>query len=292
MITQINLLGYITIKGVIRCLTGIHVGGSADSIDKGGIDSPVIKNPVTNEPYIPGSSLRGRIRCTLEKALKKSLQKLVENIWIHLGEDEKDIAASEVCRIFGTTKRECTIPSSLIVRDCLLRDESRKVYMDGRLPITEAKMETAIDRVSSAAHPRTIERVPSGAEFEFELIYKVQSDVEGNFDSDDNQNVKDDIKKLLWALEIIENHDGLGGHTARGYGQVKFVITKLDAYKVDLVTNAFKGIEKGFECTLKDYGCDKTDYNCLIKEYVSKICFLEQCPEQDKESKPVNENKD
>ena len=43
---QIKLLGYITIKGFIQSLTGIHIGGSSDSIDKGGIDSPVIKNPV------------------------------------------------------------------------------------------------------------------------------------------------------------------------------------------------------------------------------------------------------
>jgi CRISPR-associated protein Csm3 len=290
MITQINLLGYITIKGVIRCLTGIHVGGSADSIDKGGIDSPVIRNPVTNEPYIPGSSLRGRMRCILEKALKKSLDELVENIWIHIGKDEDDIATSEVCRIFGTSKKECTIPSALIVRDCLLSKSSREKYMDGRLPVTEAKMETAIDRVTSGAHPRTIERVPSGAEFEFELVYKVQSGAQGNFDESDNQNVKEDIEKLLWALEIIEKHDGLGGHTARGYGQVKFIVTNLDAKKVDIVTPAFEKKEGGFEYTLKDDDSDKTDYNILKSKYVNNICFHKECPQVNEETKTTNED--
>ena len=57
MSRQIKLLGHVTISGEIEALSGLHIGGIADSIDKGGIDHPVIKNPVTNEPYIPGSSL-------------------------------------------------------------------------------------------------------------------------------------------------------------------------------------------------------------------------------------------
>ncbi len=275
MAYQINLLGYITIKGVIRCITGIHVGGSSDSIDKGGIDSPVIKNPVTNQPYIPGSSLRGRMRCILEKATGKHLDKLVSGIYIHKGEQHNEGESCEICRSFGTTHKKVTIPSPLIVRDSLLTKRAQNEYMDGRLPVTEVKTETAIDRITSAAHPRVIERVPAGAEFSFEFTYRVQSNGNGSFTTQSNQEVRDDINNILWALEIIEKHDGLGGHSARGYGQVKFVITGMESKKVDLTTNAFSGGSHGFQYTLTHKEDEATDYDTIKKNFVSKIEFPE-----------------
>ncbi len=78
----IKLLGYVKITGGIEALTGLHIGGTADSIDKGGIDNPVIKNPVTNEPYIPGSSLRGRIRALLEKKTGAVLSEMTKDVWL------------------------------------------------------------------------------------------------------------------------------------------------------------------------------------------------------------------
>lgn len=270
MSKQIKLIGYVTIKGVIESLTGIHVGGTADSIDKGGIDNPIIKNPVTNEPYIPGSSLRGRIRSILEKALGKDLDQLVADIYIHRGETDTDPKSCEICHIFGTTTEKHTIPSILIVRDCLLNEDSKKEYMDGRLPITEAKMETAIDRITSAAHPRTIERVPAGAKFDFELIYRVQSDETGCFSEEDNSTVKNDLKLILLAMELIEKKCGLGGNTSRGYGQVKFIIENLEAIHVDLKTNAFSDVTKGYE---RGVTTGDTIYSDLKSKYVDKISF-------------------
>jgi CRISPR-associated RAMP protein, Csm3 family len=260
MSKQIKLIGYVTIKGVIECLTGIHVGGTADSIDKGGIDNPIIKNPVTNEPYIPGSSLRGRIRSILEKALGKKLDKLVADIHIHRGETDTDSNSCEICRMFGTTTEKHTIPSTLIVRDCLLHEDSRNEYMDGKLPITEAKMETAIDRITSAAHPRTIERVPAGAKFDFELIYKVQSDEKGDFSEENNSNLKEDIKLILLAMELIEKKCGLGGNTSRGYGQVRFIVETLDAKEIDLKTDAFADVA---ENSKHGYDEENTNYDGL-----------------------------
>ncbi|HWQ47599.1 MAG TPA: type III-A CRISPR-associated RAMP protein Csm3 [Methanosarcina sp.] len=242
---QIKLIGYIKIIGEIESLTGLHIGGTADSIDKGGIDNPVIKNPVTNEPYIPGSSLRGRMRSLLEKKTAKFLSPMTSNkeIWmeIYKADDEKynnnkaqstiDAMNSEVCRVFGNSASYENVPSVLIVRDALYTDETRKKYMQGGrggLPITEAKMEIAVDRITAHALPRTIERVPAGARFHFEIIYKVQTYENGklevtstdvNTKSDDK--IKADLVNVLWALEQIEIHDGLGGNTSRGYGQVK-----------------------------------------------------------------------
>ena len=278
MSKQIRLLGYVTITGVIESRTGIHVGGTADSIDKGGIDSPIIKNPVTNEPYIPGSSLRGRIRSILEKALGKELDKLVADIHIHRGETDTDPNDCEICRMFGTTTEKHTIPSTLIVRDCLLNAGSKKEYMDGKLPITEAKMETAIDRITSAAHPRTIERVPAGAKFDFELIYRVQSDEKGVFSEKNNSNVKEDIKLILLAMELIEKKCGLGGNTSRGYGRVRFIVGTLEAQEIDLEIKAFADSIKGY---VRDKTEDDTIYGDLKSKYVDKILFPISQPEED-----------
>ncbi len=269
---QINLLGYVTITGIIKCITGIHIGGSADSIDKGGIDSPVIRNPVTNQPYIPGSSLRGKMRCFLEKWLGKELDELVSGIYIHNGKKNNSAESSEICRIFGTTYKDCVIPSSLIVRDCLMNPKSLEDYMDGKLPITEAKTETAIDRITSAAHPRTIERVPAGAEFEFELIYKVQSNDRGQFPPESDTNVREDIKKIVTALKFIEKYDGIGGHTARGYGHVKFIVNSIEAIKTDLKTKAFESDRNEYQKPEEEASTNFTD---LVDNHVQKISFLE-----------------
>ncbi len=289
-VKQIKLLGYVTISGTIKCVTGIHIGGSADSIDKGGIDSPVIKNPVSNQPYIPGSSLRGRMRSILEKAYGLHLDKLVSDIHLHhWQEDNRE--SKMICRTFGgfpseeksgeKVKKDGTIPANLMVRDCLLTEHSRAIYMHKKLPITEAKMETAIDRITSAAHPRTIERVPSGAEFEFEMIYKVQTNCKGEYTEEDNNNLRSDLENLLWVLEIIEKKDGLGGHSARGYGQVKFEISNVSPTQIDLSTKRLNGDSTEQE---KDY--------LFWREEIKKISFPEQAAGKDiaKENQNQTEN--
>jgi len=252
-IKHIKLLGYIKISGEIEALTGLHIGGTADSIDKGGIDNPVIKNPVTNEPYIPGSSLRGRMRSLLEKKTAQALHPMTKEIWMEMydqnaekykSDKEKstiDALSSQVCRVFGNSASYESIPSILIVRDALLSKKNtenycRENYIKNGLPVTEAKLEIAVDRITAHAMPRTIERVPAGAQFSFEIIYKIQtasftSPVDENGKPTDallhqingTENIKEDIDNILWALAQIEKYDGLGGNTSRGHGQVKFI---------------------------------------------------------------------
>ncbi|NTV41644.1 MAG: type III-A CRISPR-associated RAMP protein Csm3 [Candidatus Moranbacteria bacterium] len=270
---QIKLLGYIKITAEIEALTGLHIGGTADSIDKGGIDNPVIKNPVTNEPYIPGSSLRGRIRSLLEKKTAKVLSPMTNDIWMEIYKvDDKvysnnkakstiDAMNSEVCRVFGNSASYESVPSVLIVRDALYTDKTREKYMQGGkggLPITEAKMEIAVDRITAHALPRTIERVPAGARFAFEVVYKIQSvsfisaiDEKGkpkkveSYMADANV-IKKDIENIIWALKQIEENDGLGGNTSRGHGQVKFSNLTI---KHEVFENDFK---QKIEHALKD----------------------------------------
>ena len=56
----------IDLRGEIELLTGLHIGAGDLEMRIGGVDNVVIRNPRNNEPYIPGSSLKGKIRSLLE----------------------------------------------------------------------------------------------------------------------------------------------------------------------------------------------------------------------------------
>src|SRR3989338_7056307 len=226
-----NLLGKIIITGTLECLTGMHIGASRENMEIGAIDSPVVRVPVTREPYIPGSSLKGKMRALLEKALPKIPNRPIgSDVKVHVCNNAETAIQCEVCRVFGSTGKDGgkNFPARLIVRDLYLTRESmaRLSDIDTGLQYTEWKFENAIDRVTSAANPRQIERVPRGAEFAFELIYNVE----------DVAQLKDDLKNIKLAIDIVEA-DALGGHGSRGYGHVKFNIEKIEGKTI----NGFKG---------------------------------------------------
>ena len=179
------LHGHIIISGLIVCRSGILVGGAEDTLQIGGIDRSVIRNPLTGEPYIPGSSLKGKLRSITEKIVKGPNGSPLranrrgdnkDRIWRHECDDFNDGKNCQLCRLFGSIGREAennNYPGALLVRDSSLSNTDR-LLQDG-LAITETKMENAIDRLTSAAHPRTFERVPAGAEFAFELVYRIET---------------------------------------------------------------------------------------------------------------------
>jgi len=220
-----NILGKIQISGKIKCLTGLHIGTSKENMEIGAIDSPVVRDPITREPYIPGSSIKGKMRSLLEKALAANLGIIGTNgrrnigtrnneVWVHVCDDAQTALNCPICRIFGSTGHNGgkNFPSRLIVRDAYLTKESVEKLsdIDTGLQYTEWKFENAIDRVTSAANPRQLERVPRGAEFDFELIYNVE----------ENINLQVDLQNLNLALELIQL-DAVGGHGSRGYGKVE-----------------------------------------------------------------------
>jgi CRISPR-associated protein Csm3 len=277
MTQQIRLLGHLTITGEIEALSGLHVGGTADSIDKGGIDHPVIKNPVTNVPYIPGSSLRGRLRSLLERKNGRPLNEMATGIWMEIY-SKKDFPAdsyarakaSEVCRMFGNAQSDPGLPSILIVRDAHYTSKTSREgeFMQGGLAVTEAKMEIAVDRITAQALPRTIERIPAGARFDFAIIYKVQTNDKCEFDSNaDNAVLQQDLKNILWALEEIETHDGIGGNTSRGHGQVKFHLRTLTVKNFVGLASDGCPQKPGNLDTEKDYSFD------AFQTAVSEIAF-------------------
>lgn len=215
------------LTGQIELLSGLHIGSGNTEIHIGGTDNPVIKNPITQEPYIPGSSIKGKMRSLLEwhlgvvgetdgaplsfKHLKKLDGKVIkqakELIKLFGGAPDGDIA-KELLDEIG--------PSRLAFWDCSL-DKNWVADMDKKhLLLTEVKMENTIDRIKGTAeHPRNTERVPATAKFDFNLTIRVHGRDEDLTDT------------LLVGLKLLE-YTGLGGSGSRGYGKIKFLNLKLD----------------------------------------------------------------
>lgn len=190
------------IKGTITLETGLHIGGSKSSLEIGGIDSPVIKT-AKKIPYIPGSSLKGKLRSLLAKEHGASkIEKEPENLK----------------KLFGFSGNNAEI-TRLYVRDALLDvkhfDETfNKETLD--LDYSQEKVENKINRAKgSAEHPRHIERVPEGAIFNFELVLNV-------YEGDD-----DYIDLIKGAFNLLED-DYLGGSGSRGYGKVKISLKPVE----------------------------------------------------------------
>jgi len=243
---SIGLFGHVVIKGKIIANTGLHIGASADTVEIGGIDTPVIKHPITFEPYIPGSSLKGKMRSLLEKinvgdmglSYNRTVVSGKKPIKQHICDDILQALECPVCRVFGSTgKGERSVnmsnqnhPARIIVRDAVL--SNKRFLIPDALLITEAKMENVLDRVTAHAVPRTIERVPAGAQFNFEIIYKVEGTGNNSgIQNADKDKIKIDVKNILLLLRTIER-EGLGGNISRGHGQVSFELTDFFYQKV------------------------------------------------------------
>ena len=215
-----KLVKKIKIQTSITLVTGLHIGGSSENVEIGGIDNPVIKLATReNQPYIPGSSLKGKMRCLLEQAAGAS----------QVGMN------SEVNNLFGITENKNlktdNQPSKLIVRDAMLTEESKESLLACNsldMPYTENKWENVIDRTKGVAeHPRQSERVPAGAVFNAEFILNI-------WDDDNEEELMALFEK---GIRLLEN-DYLGGSGSRGYGQIKFGEMKKTALSED---NNWKG---------------------------------------------------
>lgn len=198
----------IKIEATITLLTGLHIGGNKDNVEIGGIDLPVVKLATKEgQPYIPGSSLKGKMRCLLEQSFGIST--------VGMTGCEESNRKMYVRDLFGYAGKDKTKPSRLIVRDAMLTKKSEnalKTTDSLDMPYTENKNENSIDRVrGKASNPRQIERVPAGAEFKAEFVINT-------WDDDDE---KKQVELLKEAVSLLEN-DYLGGSGSRGYGQVKF----------------------------------------------------------------------
>lgn len=207
-----TLLKKILISGKIEALTGLMIGGTNSSMGIGGPDKLVIRNPVNRQPYIPGSSLKGKMRSLLE-ITAGTLGKEMSGTNIKHG---PSMDPSEISTLlFGSAMKdtEKQRPSRLLVRDAHLWNPEDLEHTE--LLYTESKTEVVIDRVTSAATQRNFERVPAGAIFELNLVLNI---FEG--DPFDERRL---IETLLKGLVLVQD-DYLGGSGSRGNGCVQFTI--------------------------------------------------------------------
>jgi len=182
----------IKIEGRIKLLTGLHIGGIKESFKIGGLDNPVIKIKIGDkeEPYIPGSSIKGKLRCLLE--LEEGKKKLC------------DCNNCNICKLFGSAGKQKSITRA-IFRDAYIINEDKNQEKQ----YTEIKPENTIDRVESKANPRFIERVLPGTEFNAEIVLNI-------FDEDNKTEL---LKTLKRGFELLQENY-LGGSGTRGYGKV------------------------------------------------------------------------
>jgi len=209
------LYGRIFLRGAIQVITGLHIGIESGPLSIGGVDLPMIRNPITNEPYIPGSSLKGKLRSLSEKVSGQPMNSRIGSVSLHVCDDGPSYRACPVCPVFGVPgQKPFSEPTRVIVRDVALDEQTRQKLQDARLdrPFAELKAETAIDRVTAHALPRVVERVPAGAVFApFELVYSI-------YEAGDLAR----FRTLIRALLLLED-DYLGGQGSRGSGKIRFV---------------------------------------------------------------------
>ena len=215
-----TLVKKVIIKGEIIAETGIMVGGSNTALEIGGTDKQVVRNPINKMPYIPGSSLKGKMRSMLE--LNEGTVQLENNTYGPTHEPTH-LAA----RLFGhinKNKDKKQQASRLIVRDGELTNS--KQFENTELLYTEVKAENTIDRITSAANPRFFERVPKGAKFNLNMSL--------NIFNDEDETVL--LNTVFRCLELVQD-DYLGGGGSRGNGQISFKVTSA----VSRDTDYYKG---------------------------------------------------
>lgn len=210
------------LEGKITLKSGLHIGSGNMEMHIGGTDSPVIKHPHTFEPYIPGSSLKGKVRSLLE--MESGLMIHTDGNVVSSGTLQKTAVKSNedltarciaILKIFGSSgadKEDETSfgPTRVSFADCYLDEEWKKKAKDNRWLLTEEKSENVINRIKGTAeHPRFIERIPEGTRFKFLVTFKILQDGDDNlFDT-----------VLLKGLKLLEM-DALGGSGSRGYGRI------------------------------------------------------------------------
>ncbi len=225
--TQLTFLGKLILEGEIQCQTGLHIGAGKGSLEIGGADNPVVKDAF-GVPYIPGSSLRGRLRSLLEQSLGLTTPSELVYVSKRRGQEvrihQSDRPDDEVCLLFGrsparvekvsgeASESAAATPARLTVYDSPLVVDSITQQMRENLDdeLTEVKSENAVDRITSQANPRTLERVPAGARFRFRMVLDVLCPED-----------KPLIGRVAEALRLLED-DALGGGGSRGNGRVSF----------------------------------------------------------------------
>jgi len=223
---DIVLHGRVFIHADIKLVSGLHIGASQAGLAIGAVDGPVMRDPLSNRPYIPGSSVRGKMRSLWEKTNGEIARQNTQihsrpEVRIHSCKTESSYKACPVCRIYGVPgDQEFAMPARLVVRDARLDDVQATILGQARtdLPYTEIKWEATIDRVTSAAVPRQMERVPAGTVFsDLEMVFTLYEKTDREL-----------LPMVFEAMQLLED-DYLGGLGSRGSGKIKFERVRIRA---------------------------------------------------------------
>ena len=235
---QLTQIKQLTATLVLR--TGLHIGAGDTEMRIGGTDNPVVKNPLDGQPYIPGSSLKGKIRSLLEwqLGLVNITTKGHPFSFQHLAKNDRP-EARDLLRLFGGAPGgdvENLVseigPTRSAFCDCALNADWLGKARARNLLSVEAKSENSINRIAGVAeNPRFTERVIAGAEFDFRLSLKVI----------DGENL---LPLLLRGLKLLEM-DSLGGSGSRGYGKVALSELALDGQSMQADFDALQPFAAG-----------------------------------------------
>lgn len=214
------MYGKILIQCDLVVMTGMHIGASSAFSAIGAVDSPVVRDPLTGLPIVPGSSLKGKLRSLLARSFAKSIENMPDF-------DEDD---ARILRMFGSAKP--VKRSRLQFSDCFLNN---KEQME-KVGLTEVKTENAIRRSDSVANPRQIERVTKGASFGVNIVYDVMNDAE----------LEEDFRLLAKGIKLLQ-WDYLGGHGSRGSGRVSLKNFQLKGFETSADLSKLETILKEVE---------------------------------------------
>ena len=230
--TELKLIGKLILEGELRCETGLHVGAGKGSLEIGGSDNPVVKDAF-GRPYVPGSSLRGKIRSLLEQSSGMVVPSELVYLSRRKGQEvrihQSDRPDDDICLLFGrnpgrmervqgeTLETSQATPARLAVFDAPLDPESITAQMRETLDdeLTEVKSENAIDRITSQANPRTLERVPAGSRFRFRMVLDILCEEDREL-----------ARRVVEGMRLLED-DALGGGGSRGNGRMSFANLRL-----------------------------------------------------------------
>ena len=204
------MYGKILIEGKLEVVTGLHIGGASSFAAIGAVDSPVVRNSRDNQPMIPGSSLKGKMRSLLARQRN---QKISGN----MDEDEEGIL-----RLFGSAKNGNVRVGRLIFSDLFLAEQ------DSLESPVEVKFENSINRLTAVANPRQLERVIPGTQFNLKLLYELKDTTDREkekhaeyYQGTEEEWILKDFQSLIDGMKLLEL-DYLGGSGTRGYGQLQF----------------------------------------------------------------------
>lgn len=214
----------IQISGTIEVVTGMHIGGSEAFAAIGAIDSPVMKDSITNLPMIPGSSLKGKMRTLLAKKYNEKPVK---------PEDD----AENITRLFGSSKsnKDKKLAASRVLFSDMVLSNEQELRDKEVAGLTEVKFENTISRTTAIANPRQIERVIRGAKFDLDIIYEA---IEEN-------DIVEDMELLAEGMKLLQ-YDYIGGHGSRGYGKIKFTDVAAEVVIGDIDDDIMQQVESVF----------------------------------------------